>query len=189
MTAEGASALLITTAERAATMEQSPIYILGAGLDHIGPSYQHPPSWDLRGRDPDSIPNGYVGRRGARRAFAMAGLKPDDVDVCEFYDAFSFEIIRQFEAYEFCGPGEGGDFVMDGRIAAGGRYPVTTDGGTLSFSHPGTVATMQRVNRAVEQLQGGCVSHQVPDAEVAMATNGGAGALFTDVMLLGRNRP
>ena len=53
----------------------------------------------------------------------MSGLAPDDVDVCEFYDPFSFEIIRQFEAFGFCKEGEGGDFVMGGTIGPGGRYP------------------------------------------------------------------
>ena len=120
----------------------------------------------------------------------MAGLGPADVDVCEFYDPFSFEIIRQFEAYGFCDEGEGGDFVMDGRIGPGGRFPVTTDGGTMSFSHGGAaVQQLQRVIRGVEQLRGTCATAQVPGAGVAMCSNGGAGALFTDVMLLGTETP
>ena len=123
-------------------------------------------------------------------AFAMAGLGPDDVDVCEFYDPFCFEIIRQFEAFGFCGEGEGGDFVMDGTIEAGGRYPITTDGGLMSFSHGGaTVQLLQRVIRAVQQVRGDCRDQQVAGAEVALCTNGGAGALFTDVMLLGKEPP
>jgi acetyl-CoA acetyltransferase len=190
MTAEGGSAILVTTAERAADLAEPPVFILGGGLDHLGPAYQHPPSWDLRSRSPDSAPNGYIGRRAARRAFRAAGLGPSDVDVCELYDPFSFEIIRQFEAFEFCGEGDGGDFVLDGMIGPGGRYPVTTDGGTMSFSHGGfAVQMMQRVVRGVHQLQGSCSSMQVDGAEVALCTNGGAGALFTDVLLLGAEQP
>jgi acetyl-CoA acetyltransferase len=190
MTGEGGSALLLTTADRAADSRQKPVYILGGGVDHGGPAYQHPPAWDLVGRGSDDIPNGYVGRRGARHAFAMAGLSPGDVDVCEFYDQFSFEIIRQFEAFEFCGPGEGGDFVMDGNIGPGERFPVTTDGGLMSFSHGGAVVQLlQRVIRGVQQLRHECVTMQVLDAEVAMCSGGGAGALFNDVLLLGRTHP
>ena len=119
----------------------------------------------------------------------MAGITHTDVDVCEFYDPFSFEIIRQFEAFGFCQEGEGGDFVMDGRIEVGGEFPVTTDGGVMSFSHGGAaVQQLQRITRAVEQLRGNCKSQQVKGAEVAMATNGGAGALFTDVLLLGSEK-
>jgi acetyl-CoA acetyltransferase len=76
---------------------------------------------------------------------------------------------------------------MDGTIEVGGRYPITTDGGLMSFSHGGaTVQLLQRVIRAVQQLRGECVTRQVEGAEVAMCSGGGAGALFTDVMLLGR---
>jgi len=188
MTAEGGTALVLTHADRAADLPHPPVWILGAGSDRLGPSYRHAPSWDLRGRVGEV--NGVVGRRAAQRSFAAAGLGPDDVDVCEFYDPFSFEIIRQFEAFGFCGEGEGGPFVMDGTIGPGGRFPITTDGGTMSFSHGGaSVQLLQRVVRGVQQVRGECVSMQVPDAAVAMCTGGGAGALFTDVLLLGAERP
>jgi hypothetical protein len=60
----------------------------------------------------------------------------------------------------------------------------------MSYSHAGAAAQMlQRVIRSVEQLRGECASNQVPDAAVAMCSNGGSGALFTDVMLLGVERP
>jgi acetyl-CoA acetyltransferase len=190
MTSEGGSAIVLARADRVADLPHKPVYVLGGTSDRIGPSYRHAPAWDIRGRDDDGIPNGLVGRRAARRAFATAGLRPDDVDVCEFYDPFSFEIIRQFEAFEFCAEGEGGDFVMDGNIGPGGRFPVTTDGGLMSFSHGGaTVQLLQRAIRGVEQLRGTCVTMQVEGAEVAMCTGGGAGALFNDVMLIGSERP
>jgi acetyl-CoA acetyltransferase len=188
-TSEGGCGLLITTAERAADLPATPVYILGGGLDTLGPAYQHGPSWDLTG-PAGGIPNGYVGRRAARKAFAMAGLHPSDVDVCELYDPFSFEIIRQFEAFGFCGDGEGGDFVMGGRIGPGGEFPITTDGGLMSFSHGGGIVQLaQRVARGVHQLQKQCRSGQVANAQVALCSNGGAGALFTDVLLLGSERP
>ncbi len=186
MTSEGGCAMVLTTAERARDLPHPPVYVLGGNIDHFGPSYQHPPAWDLGGNVRPDLVNGMVGRRASEMAFAMAGLTVDDVDVCEFYDPFSFEIIRQFEAFGFCKEGEGGDFVMDGTIGPGGRFPITTDGGTMSFSHGGNVVQMlQRVTRGVEQLRGTCASRQVERAEVAMCTNAGAGALFNDVLLLG----
>jgi acetyl-CoA acetyltransferase len=189
MTSEGGCGLLITTAERAADLPGSAVYILGGGLDALGPAYRHAPSWDLAGRASD-VPNGFVGRRAARNAFGMAGLGPSDVDVCELYDPFSFEIIRQFEAFGFCADGEGGEFVMDGRIGPEGQFPITTDGGLMSYSHGGGVVQLsQRVARGVHQLQKQCRSRQIPDASVVLCSNGGAGALFTDVVLLGSERP
>jgi acetyl-CoA acetyltransferase len=187
MTAEGGTALLMTTAERARDLRLPPVYVLGGGADHNGPSYMHPPSWDL---NPSGVPNGYVGRRAAERTFATAGLSPSDVDVAELYDPFSFEIIRQLEAFGFCADGEGGEFVMNGRIAPGGELPITTDGGLMSFSHGGlAVQLLQRVVRGVQQLQGTCATNQVDGARVALCSNGGAGALFNDVILLGSERP
>jgi acetyl-CoA acetyltransferase len=190
LTGEGGCALLLTTAELAADLRQPPVYILGGGVDHMGPSYQHPPSWDLRGNGPDAIENGAIGQRAAQRTFAMAGLTPADGDVAELYDPFSFEIIRQLEAFGFCERGAGGDFVTSGAIKPDGALPITTDGGLLSFSHGGgSVQLLQRVIRAVQQLQGACATTQIAGAEVAIASNGGAGALFNDVILLGSTRP
>jgi acetyl-CoA acetyltransferase len=190
MTSEGGCAIVLARADRVPDLPHAPVWILGGSTDRLGPSYRHAPAWDLRGRDPDGVPNGYVGRRAARRAFATAGLGPADVDVCEFYDPFSFEIIRQFEAFGFCGEGEGGPFVLDGTIGPGGRFPITTDGGLMAFSHGGqTSQLLQRVIRGVQQLRGTCSTMQVAGAEVAMCSGGGAGALFTDVLLLGRERP
>jgi acetyl-CoA acetyltransferase len=190
MTAEGGCALVLARADLAKDLARKPVYVLGGNTDHYGPSYQHPPTFELGGKKRPDLINGWVGRKAAQDAWRMSGLGPGDVDVCELYDPFSFEIIRQFEAFGFCGEGEGGDFVMDGTIDAGGRYPVTTDGGLMSFSHGGaTVQLLQRVIRAVQQLRGECATRQVPGAEVAICSGGGSGALFTDVMLLGTEQP
>jgi acetyl-CoA acetyltransferase len=171
-------------------LPQEPIYVLGGGTDHFGPAYRNPPTFDLGGKRRPDLVNGWVGRRAAEASFAACGLRPSDVDVCEFYDPFSFEIIRQFEAFGFCPEGEGGDFVMGGTIEVDGTFPVTTDGGLLSYSHSGTqVQLLQRVIRGVQQLRHSCPTTQVEGASVAMCTGGGSGALFTDVMLLGRDRP
>jgi acetyl-CoA acetyltransferase len=188
-TSEGGCALLLTSAERAADLDVSPVYLWGGGVDRFAPGYTFAPSWDLKSRGSD-IPAGYVGRRAARASFAMSGLTHDDIDVCEFYDPFSFEIIRQYEAFEFCGDGEGGAFVESGMTGPRGRYPTTTDGGTMSFSHPGgSTQMLQRVIRGVHQLRGTAQGFAVPDARVAMCSNGGSGAMFSEVVILGQERP
>jgi len=188
MTSEGGCALVVTNADRTVDFASPPVWILGGASDSYGPAYQIAPAWDLVGRS--DVPAGYVGRTAARHAFQAAGLHPSAVDVAELYDPFSFEIIRQLEAFGFCNDGEGGAFVDDGNIAPGGSLPVTTDGGTMSYSHAGINAQqLQRVIRAVEQLRGTCATNQVDGASVALCSNGGSGALFTDVLLLGTERP
>ena len=176
ITSEGGAAIVLASKERAADLDAPSVAILGGALERMGQGYTTIPEWDRHGR---------VGAAAAARAFGMAGLSPADVDVCEFYDPFSFEVIRQLEVFGFCGEGEGGAFVEGGRIAVGGELPICTDGGTLSFSQPGSAQMLQKVVAGVEQMRGRCGDRQVAGAEVALITNGGAGALFTDVLLLG----
>jgi acetyl-CoA acetyltransferase len=186
MTSEGGAALVVAAADRLKEVASTPVYLLGSGSDHFGPAYQYPPAWDLSGRNGGPV-LGRIGESAADRAFRRAGLRRDDVDVLELNDPFSFEIIRQLETFGFCGPGEGGPFVEAGHIDIGGSHPVTTDGGTMSFSHAGASPQMfQRVIRGVQQVRGEAGPRQVPGAEVALCSGGGAGALFTTVALVGR---
>ena len=185
---EGGCALVLARAD-IARRDPRAVWIVGCGSDSYGPAYTVAPVWDFTPR-PGVRAAGWVGAGAAQASFAMAGLGPGDVDVAEFYDPFSFEIIRQLEVYGFCEPGEGGPMVESGAVGPGGTLPVTTDGGTMSFSHPGVAAQQfQRVTRGVQQLRGECPSMQVDGAEVALCSNGGSGALFTDVLLLGKERP
>ena len=181
---EGGCGIVLTRADLAADGPQRPVYVLGGNGDSGGTAYKNPPTWELGGNRRADLVNGTVGRRAAEDSFRAAGLGPTDVDVCEFYDPFSFEIIRQFEAFGFCDDGEGGAFVEEGSV------PFTTDGGTMSFSHAGINAQqIQRVIRGVEQVRGSCVTSQVPDCKVALCSNGGSGALFNDVVIVGNERP
>ncbi|MCF2527811.1 thiolase family protein [Yinghuangia soli] len=192
MTSEGGCALVLTRADRARDLRATPVYLLGMAADSYGPAYQHPPAYDLAGRTARDADDraGTVGRRAADRAFRTARLGRTDVDVLELYDPFSFEVIRQLEAFGFCAPGEGGPFVADGHIAPDGKYPATTDGGLMSYSHAGSNPQMlQRAIRAVQQVRGTCASTQIPGARVALASAGGSGALFNQVALFGTERP
>jgi acetyl-CoA acetyltransferase len=188
-TSEGGCAVVLAHADVAADLRWDPVFIAGGGTEAFGPSYEHAPTFGLGGARRADLVNGWVGRQAAERAWARSGLGPDDVDVCELYDPFSFEVIRQFEAFGFCGEGEGGDLVLSGAMGPDGRWPTTTDGGTMSFGHAGAPQLLQRVARGVQQLRGACPTRQVAGAEVALCSGGGSGALFTDVLLLTRHRP
>ena len=103
MTSEGGCGLVLARADRSRDVRSTPVWILGGASDAFGPAYQIAPAWDMRGRT--ELPAGYVGRRAAEDVFRTAALGPDDVDVAELYDPFSFEIIRQLEAFGFCAEG------------------------------------------------------------------------------------
>jgi acetyl-CoA acetyltransferase len=113
------------------------------------------------------------------RAFAMAGLKPADVDVLELYDAFTINTILFLEDLGFCAKGEGGPFVSGGRIAPGGALPVNTNGGGLSCVHPGMYGIFLVV-QAVRQLRGEAGARQVKGASVALV-HGNGGVLSSQV--------
>ena len=87
-----------------------------------------------------------------RRAFAQAGLTPADVRCCQLYDAFTITPILFLEDLGFCAKGEGGPFVEGGRIAPGGELPVNTNGGGLSYAHPGMYGLLLLVE-AVRQVR------------------------------------
>ena len=103
--------------------------------------------------------------------WSRTSLRPDDVDVAELYDGFSFNCLSWIEALGFCGIGEAGDFLQGGgNIARDGRIPVNTHGGQLSH---GRTHGMGLVHEAVTQLRGDGGARQVPGARTAVVTSGG----------------
>lgn len=175
MTSEGGAGIVLTTTERARDLDSRAAFVLGGAIEGCAPGYTYPPTYELVAD---------VGRAAATRAFGMAGVKPTDVDVCELYDPFSFEVLRQFEAFGFCGRGEGGPFVQSGVMAPGGQFPTCTDGGTMSHSHTGVSQMLQKVVQAVRQIRGDA-PNQVQGAEVAMCSSAGSGSMFNPVLLVG----
>ena len=113
------------------------------------------------------------------RAFAQAGIGPDDVDVVELYDAFTINTIMFLEDLGFCKKGEGGAFVSSGAIAPGGTLPVNTNGGGLSCVHPGMYGLFTVVE-AYRQLTGTAGDRQISGAEIAVA-HGNGGFLSSQV--------
>jgi acetyl-CoA acetyltransferase len=171
---DGGAAAVVVGADRAGDLPKPAVRLLGAGEAHFHRHIAQMP--DLtRTAAADS---------GAR-AFAAAGLTPDDVDVLELYDAFTITPILFLEDLGFCAKGDGGPFVADGRTRPGGALPMNTNGGGLSYCHPGMYGLLLVVE-AVRQLRGECGDRQVPDAEVALV-HGNGGVLSSQcTALLGR---
>ena len=173
---DGGGALVMTSAARAKTLRKPPAYVLGVG-ENI--SHQNISSM------PDLTVTG-AAISGAQ-AYAMAGLQPKDIDVVEVYDAFTITTLLFLEDLGFCPKGEGGRFVNEGAIAPGGRLPVNTNGGGLSYCHPGMYGLFVLME-AVRQLRGECGGRQVRGAETAIAHGNGGVLSSQSTVVLGGAR-
>ena len=120
--------------------------------------------------------------RSGTLAFGMAGLKPADVKAIELYDAFTINTVLFLEDLGFCRKGEGGRLVEKGGIAPGGKLAVNTNGGGLSYCHPGMYGIFLLIE-AVRQIRGERGPAQVPNCDVALA-HGNGGVLSSQVTVL-----
>jgi len=111
-------------------------------------------------------------RDSGRAAYAMARLEPHDIDMTSLYDAFTITPVLFLEDLDFCEKGDGGPFVMGGTIAPGGRLPINTNGGGLSYCHPGMYGLLAMIE-GVRQIRGDCGPRNVPDCEVTLAHGNG----------------
>jgi acetyl-CoA acetyltransferase len=159
LVSDAGRAIVVTSAERAKSLRQPPIYIMGFGQGFV--------MSDLRVR-PDFLSTGAV--PSGRLAFKLAGLTPDDIDVLWLYDATTYTVIVQLEELGFCRPGEGGPFVENGTLSIGGRLPTNTSGGMLSEVY---VQGWTGIPEIVRQLRGDCGERQVKDAEIGLVTSEG----------------
>jgi acetyl-CoA acetyltransferase len=158
---DGGGAVVMVRSDRADDHPHPPAYVLGAGEAH---------SHKWISAMPDLTTT--AATESSARAYEMAKLRPADVDVVQLYDAFTINTILFLEDLGFCAKGEGGDFVSDGRIAPGGALPVNTNGGGLSYCHPGMYGIFT-VIEAVRQLRGSAGDRQQSDVHVAIAHGNG----------------
>ncbi len=140
---DNATALIVTSAERARDLKQKPVYIMGVAGRVSKPRtdfhWAHGPISRVAGYHAKDI------------VFGQAGIGPDDVDITGSYDAFTFTTMLQLEEYGFCKKGEGGAYVSSGIIELGGRRPNNTSGGHLC---EGYTHGMAMVVENVRQLRG-----------------------------------
>jgi acetyl-CoA acetyltransferase len=113
--------------------------------------------------------------RAARRAYEIAGIGPEDVDLCELHDPFTIAELVHCEDLGFCLPGEGGRCVDEGRFDIGGEVAVSPAGGLLSRGHPLGATGVAQVAELFWQLRGEAGERQVPGARVALAHTVGGG--------------
>jgi acetyl-CoA acetyltransferase len=164
---DGAGAFVMTSAERARDLGRPPVYVLGAATAG---------SHQMISQMPDLATT--AGAVSGPAALRMAGVKTNDVDLLMGYDSFTITALLHLEDLGFCGKGEGGAFVEDGKLGpGGGPLAMNTNGGGLSYTHPGMYGMFLLVE-AARQLRGEAGQRQIPRHDVAVA-HGSGGVLST----------
>jgi len=175
LVSDGGAAIVLTSAERARDCRQEPIYLLGAGEGH---SHEHI-------SQARSLTTSAAVESG-REAYAMAGLRPADMDLVQLYDCFTPVVLIELEDLGFCAKGEAGAFVESGATSLGGRLPMNTHGGLLSHCHPGNPGALFLLTEAVFQLRRQAGDRQVKDASVALVHGQGGVMSSHATLIVGR---
>jgi acetyl-CoA acetyltransferase len=168
---DGGGAIVLVKADRARHLKHTPVYVLGTGQSITHASITSMPVLTHTG----AIESG-------AQAYRAAGVKASDVKLVALYDAFTINTILFLEDLGFCPKGEGGRFVEGGRIAPKGSLAVNTNGGGLSYCHPGMYGLFLLIE-AVRQLRGECGKRQVAEADVALI-HGNGGVLSAQATTL-----
>jgi acetyl-CoA acetyltransferase len=170
---DGALAVVVVAADRAASLPHRPVYVHAAAqglaqqqhtmVNYFNGDPLHGPSWTC-----------------ARSLYSRSDFAPSDIDVAQIYDAFTPLVLLSLEGYGLCGRGEAGPFTDDGGIEVGGRLPVNTSGGGLSEAY---VHGFNLILEGVRQMRG-TSPNQVADAHSCLVT--GAEAVGTSAVILRR---
>jgi acetyl-CoA acetyltransferase len=174
---DGACAVVVTTAERAADSAKRPVTLLGAAQGTLQ-GFGHGQYSNVGMPDDDYASAG--ARQVAARMWARAGVRPGDIDVAQIYDHFTGLVLLSLEDFGFCGRGEGGPYAASGALAwPHGTLPTNTHGGSLSEAY---IHGLNHVVEGVRQLRGESTS-QVQGAETCLVTS--AAGVPTSALVLG----
>jgi acetyl-CoA acetyltransferase len=161
---DGGGALILTSAERAKDFKTKPVYVLGTGESVETPLVSQM----------EDFTSSKAFRVSGKKAFDEAGLKHADVDHLMIYDAFAHLPLYGLEDLGFCKPGEAAAFIRERNTAIGGKLPLNTNGGGLSYMHSGMYG-MYALQESVRQLRGTAAA-QVPGATNSVCH--GVGGMF-----------
>ncbi|MBL8077513.1 MAG: thiolase domain-containing protein [Anaerolineales bacterium] len=171
-TGDGAAAAIIVPAEKVMRKPKIVVAASAAATDTIAVHSR---------KDPMFLKAAY---ESSKRAYEMAGVTPEDIDLFELHDAFSIMAALSLEASGFAERGQGVRLGLDNEISPQGRVPVCTRGGLKARGHPVGATGMYQIVEVVQQLRGECGKTQVDGAMIGMAQNiGGSGAtIFTHIL-------
>jgi acetyl-CoA C-acetyltransferase len=174
--ADGASCIIVASADVAKNVTSIPIWIMGMGAATD--------TMTMSGRK--SVTGLTCAQDAARQAYEMAGIGPQDIDVAEVHDCFTISEILAYEDLGFAKPGEGPRLIDENQTYADGKIPVNVDGGLLSKGHPIGATGGSQVRTIVRQLRGEAEEAQVKNAEIGLVHNIGGVGQYGNVVILRR---
>ncbi|ALE84889.1 thiolase family protein [Pseudonocardia sp. HH130629-09] len=160
LVSNGAVAVVVTSADRAAGLARPAVHVWGYGQAHAPRRMQAGSDWGLV----------TPAARSGPQALRMAGVGVGDVDVAEIYDCYTYTVLVTLEDYGFCAKGEGGAFVADGRLAPGGTLACNTGGGQLSSYY---MWGFTPLSEAVIQARADGGERQAPRNDVVVVSGNG----------------
>lgn len=155
---DGAAATIIMSAEKAKQFTTKPVFVRASVL---GSGFDRQPG------DPD------VTQTVSRKAYEMAGVGPEDLNVIECHDASAPAELVLYEELGLCAPGEGGKLIDSKATYVDGPIPVNPSGGLISKGHPIGATGVAQIYEIFTQLRGEAGDRQVRDPKVGMTENGG----------------
>ncbi len=171
---DGAAAVVLASEEVARKLTSKPVYITGTGQSSSGPL----------GNQSDYLPRIRAREISSQRAYEMAGVKPQDIDLCELHDCFSIASLIAAESLGFFDYGTAGEAWEKGEADIGGKTAINPSGGLKSKGHPIGATGAGQVYEVVKQLRGEVEpERQVPDAKIGMTdTLGGDGGTLVNML-------
>jgi len=160
LVSNGGVAVIVSRAEEARSLKRPPAYIWGMGQGHPGDMRRK--GWDVETQTGAPM--------SKEKAFAMAGIGVEDVDVLQAYDCYTYTVLVTLEDYGFCPKGEGGPFVADGKLAPGGSLPTNTGGGQLSAYY---MWGMTPLSEGIIQTRGEGGERQAGKHDIVLVTGNG----------------
>jgi acetyl-CoA acetyltransferase len=171
LVSNGAVAVVVSSAAAAKEMPQPPVYVLGMGQGHPGDTGRTGAEWETQ----------TGAQLAAKTAYAMAGVGPADIDVCQIYDCYTYTVLVTLEDYGFCKKGEGGPFVEDGKLGPGGSLPTNTGGGELSGYY---MWGMTPLSEGIIQARGQGGERQVAKHDTVLVTGNGGSLSYHACLIL-----
>jgi acetyl-CoA C-acetyltransferase/acetyl-CoA acyltransferase len=171
---DGAAAVVLVSEEKARELTNQPVYIVGVGQASSGPL----------ANQQEYLPRIRAREIAVRQAYDMAGLSPQDIDVCELHDCFSIASLIAAESLGFFDFGKAGEAWEKGEAAIGGKIAINPSGGLKAKGHPIGATGAAQVYEIVKQLRGECGERQVEGARTGMTdTLGGDGGTLCNLIL------